>query len=305
MARKDFLPQSIRREQPASYCSRLAESRRKNGNLNGPDINTVADAFPTAEEDEDLCDMEQCLEDMHADDEMMPLQDSLAPIADDTSDSRSSSTGHAVSQPNDQLKFQVRNGVEGKEVKVCGDGWCMFRSVAVYLDQTLQKCMRSGSWPLQQQLASKETSAADNLQNQTLAKMVENEEIYQKKNEEQGYDKDFDANFGNFQERLKQMKNPSVYAGEEELMALVDVVLHPIHVHQSAHKNCYEDVCEQAAAPTHLRFTPENAATGNTPKVPAHYDLLLDTLYPKTGDFAGLKFGRKKWYLVFGPSFRY
>ena len=46
--------------------------------------------------------------------------------ADDTSDSHSSSTGHAISQPNDHLKFQVRDGVEGKEVKVYGDGQCMF-----------------------------------------------------------------------------------------------------------------------------------------------------------------------------------
>ena len=103
----------------------------------------MADAFPTAEEDEDLCDMEQCLEDMQADNEMMLLQDNLAPIADDTSDSHSSSTGHAISQPNDHLKFQVRDGVEGKEVKVYGDGQCMFRSVADYLDHILQKCIRS------------------------------------------------------------------------------------------------------------------------------------------------------------------
>ena len=86
----------------------------------------MADAFPTALEDEDLCNMEQCLEDMHADDEMILLQDSLAPIADDTSDSHSSSTGHAISQPNDQFKFQVRDGVEGKEGKVYGDEQCMF-----------------------------------------------------------------------------------------------------------------------------------------------------------------------------------
>ena len=96
----------------------------------------MADAFPTAEEDKDLCNMEQCLEDMQAGDKMMRLQDSLAPIADDTSDSHSLSTGHAISQPNDQLKFQVRNGVEGKEVNVYGDGRCMFRFVTVYLDQT-------------------------------------------------------------------------------------------------------------------------------------------------------------------------
>ena len=53
-----------------------------------------------------------------------------------------------------------------------------------------------GGWPLQQQITSKETSAADNLRNQILAKIVENEEIYQKTNEEQGHDKDIDADFG-------------------------------------------------------------------------------------------------------------
>ena len=75
--------------------------------------------------------------------------------------------------------------------------------------------------------------------------------------------------------------------------ALIYVVEHPIPVHQSARKNYYGDVYEQTAAPIHLKFTPEKAAIGNTPKVPAHYNLLLDTLHPKTGDFVGLKFGRK------------
>ena len=35
-----------------------------------------------------------------------------------------------------------------------------------------------GGWPLQQQLASKETSAADSLWNQTLVKMAENVNMY-------------------------------------------------------------------------------------------------------------------------------
>ena len=194
----------LRHEQIASYFSRLAVSERKDGNLNSPGINTVDDALPTAEEDEDLCDMKQCLEDMQVDEEMMLLQDSLAPIANDPTNGNSSSTGSTTSQPKDQLKFQVRDGVQGKEVKVYGDGRCMFRSVAVYLDQTLQKCMRSdGGWPLQQQLASKETSAADSLWNQTLVKMAENVNMYQEKNEQQGYDKDFDVDFGSFQKQLK------------------------------------------------------------------------------------------------------
>ena len=89
------------------------------------------------------------------------------------------------------------------------------------------------------------------------------------------------------------MKNPSVYAGKEELISIVDVVEHPIHVHQSYHKNCYGDDYKQVAAPVHSKYTPEKAATTTTPKVPAHYDLLLDTLYPKTGDFVALKFGIK------------
>ena len=112
----------LRREQTASYFSRLAASKRKDGDLNSPDINTVDDALPTAEEDEDLCDMEQCLEDMQVDEEMMLLQDSLAPIANDPTNGNSSSTGSTTSQPKDQLKFQVRDGVQGKEVKVYGDG---------------------------------------------------------------------------------------------------------------------------------------------------------------------------------------
>ena len=128
--------------------------------------------------------------------------------------------------------------------------------------------------------------------------MVENVNMYQEKNEQQDYDKDFDVDFGNFQKRLKQMKNPSVYAGEEELISTVDVVEHPIHVHQSYHKNCYGDDYKQAAAPIHLKYTPEKAATATTPKVPVHYDLLLNTLYPKTGDFVALKFGMKKWYMA-------
>ena len=94
------------------------------------------------------------------------------------------------------------------------------------------------------------------------------------------------------------MKNPSVYAGEEELISIVDVVEHPIHVHQSYNKNCHGDDYKQAAAPTHLKYTPEKVATATTPKIPAHFDLLLDTLYPKTGDFVALKFGMKKWYMT-------
>ena len=108
--------------------------------------------------------------------------------------------------------------------------------------------------------------------------MIENEKSYQQKNEEQGFDKHFDVDFGTFQERIKQMENPFVYAGEPELMALVDVVQHPIYVHQIIHKNCFGENCEQTASPIHFKYSPEQKTTASTPKQAAHYDLLLDVL---------------------------
>ena len=56
---------------------------------------------------------------------------------------------------------------------------------------------------------------------------------------------------------IKQMENPSEHAGEQELMALVDVVQHPIYVHQITHKNCFGETCRQTASPVHLKYSPE------------------------------------------------
>ena len=80
------------------------------------------------------------------------------------------------------------------------------------------------------------------MRRETISKMIENEKSYEQKNEEQGFDKHFDVDFGTFQERIKQMENPFVYAGEPELMALVDVVQHPIYVHQITHKIVLEKI---------------------------------------------------------------
>ena len=125
--------------------------------------------------------------------------------------------------------------------------------------------------------------------------MAENVNMYQEKNEQLSYDKDFDVEFGSFQTQLKQMKNPSVYAGEEELISIVDVAEHPIHVHQSYHKNCYGDDYKQVAAPIHLKYTPEKVATATAPKVPAHYSL------PKDWRLCCFKIWHEK--MVHGSSF--
>ena len=39
-----------------------------------------------------------------------------------------------------------------------------------------------------------------------------------------GFTDIYDADFGTMEERLKGMKNPSVYAGEPELLALVHLI---------------------------------------------------------------------------------
>ena len=54
-----------------------------------------------------------------------------------------------------------------------------------------------------------------------------------------------------------------------------------------------QKICEQTASPIHLKYSPEQKATASTPKHAAHFDLLLDVLYPKTGDFVAIKGGRK------------
>ena len=135
----------LRREHIASYFSPLAASRRKTGNLGEFEIVTT-DA-PTTKED--ICDLEQCLKEMQADKEMMLLQESLMPIVDQMTD-QDSATENRTSEPRDIL-----HGIEGEEINVYPDVNCMFRSVAVYLEQSLQ-CKRTDlGWPQLPQFATK------------------------------------------------------------------------------------------------------------------------------------------------------
>ena len=110
-----------------------------------------------------------------------------------------------------------------------------------------------------------------------------------------GFPNEFDADFGTTDDRLKEMQKVSVYAGEPELMALVHVVRHPIQVFQPAAKYCYGDVFQKEVAPIYLKYSPEEASSQGM--TPGHHDLLIDPLYPRTGGFVGIKFGRCIWYM--------
>ena len=91
----------------------------------------------------------------------------------------------------------------------------MFRSIAVYLDQSLQKCKRSDlGWPQLPQLATKETRKADKLRREIISKMIKIEKSYQQRNEEQGFDKHFDVDFGTFQEQIKWRINLYMLANQ-------------------------------------------------------------------------------------------
>ena len=56
--------------------------------------------------------------------------------------------------------------------------------------------------------------------------------FYASTSKEMGFTDIYDADFGTMEERLKEMKNPSVYAGEPELLALVDLIEQPTEVYQ-------------------------------------------------------------------------
>ena len=99
---------------------------------------------------------------MQADEKMMLLQESLMPIVDQMT-CQDSATENRTSEPRDNAhgKLEVRDGIEGEEIKVYPDGRCMFRSITVYLDQSLQKCKRSDlGWPQLSQLATKSRQVA-------------------------------------------------------------------------------------------------------------------------------------------------
>ena len=75
------------------------------------------------------------------------------------------------------------------------------------------------------------------------------------------------------------------------------MVEHPIHVFEPSAKYCYREIFQEKAAPIHLKYTAE-AISADRKRIPAHCDLLIDPLYPKTGDFVAAKFGRSTWYVA-------
>ena len=235
---------------------------------------------------------------MKADNEMSVLQESLAPIQDSAAADIDTELHTDEDNMQNPVSYEVWKGVERKVIKVFGDGRFMFCSVAAYLEQAIQKCKRSDcGWPMLQENSTKERSSVDNLRKATVQKIAEMLSMYKEKNEVMGYPKHFDSVFGNIQERLKEMKNSSIYAGESELRVLPYVVEHPIHVFQPSAKYCYGEVFQEKAAPIHLKYTAE-AISADGKRIPAHYDLLIDPLYPRTGDFVGTKFGRSTWYMA-------
>ena len=166
----------LRREQIASFFSCLTSSRRKNGQPSSHE------AINECSTEEDICEVEHCLEDMEADDEMLGLQESLATVQEgELCDDEESDSGEDADVGNSGC-YEVRKGVEGEVIKVYPDGGCMFRSIAVYLDQTIQKCKRTDlGWPMLPENATTETTSADKLRKYTVEKMAEMLDIFEEK----------------------------------------------------------------------------------------------------------------------------
>ena len=119
------------------------------------------------------------------------------------------------------------------KVNVYPDGRCLFHAVAVSMDPALIKCSRTiMGWPCNREIADKETNEADGLRMNTVRVMYENKDLYASTSKEMGFTDIYDADFGTIEERSKEMKNPSVYAGEPELLALVHLIEQPIEVYQ-------------------------------------------------------------------------
>ena len=58
-------------------------------------------------------------------------------------------------------------------------GRCLFRAVAVFMDQALTKCSHTiMEWPCNREIADKETKEADGLRMNTVRVMYENNDLY-------------------------------------------------------------------------------------------------------------------------------
>ena len=116
---------------------------------------------------------------MEADDEMLVLQESLAPVQEaELCDDEESDAGEDADVGNPGC-YEVRKGVEGEGSKVYPDGRCIFHSVAVYLHQTIQKCKRTE--PMLPDNATTETTSADKLRKSTVEKMAKMLDIFEEK----------------------------------------------------------------------------------------------------------------------------
>ena len=180
-----------------------------------------------------------------------------------------------------------------KKVNVYPDGRCLFRAVAVSMDPALIKCSRTiMGWPCNREIADKEAKEADGLRMNTVRVMYENKDLYASTSKEMGFTDIYDADFGTMEERLKEMKNPSVYADEPELLALVHLIEQPTEVYQPDDSTVmFGEAFLQSARKVNLIYAPEK--TENRKKVPAHYDLLHNELYPGISDFVALRAGKQ------------
>ena len=183
-------------------------------------------------------------------------------------------------------------------MNVYPDGRCLFGAVAVSVDPALIKCSRTVmGWPCNREIADKETKEADGLRMNTVRVMHENKDLYASTSKEMGFTDIYYADFGTMEERLKEMKNPSVYAGEPELLALVHLIEQPIEVYQPDDSTVmFGEAFLKSARKVNLIYAPEKTENGE--KVPAHYDLLHNELYPGISDFVALRAGKTTWYMA-------
>ena len=114
-------------------------------------------------------------------------------------------------------------------MNVYPDGRCLFHAVAVSMDPALIKCSCTiMGWPCNREIAGNETREADGLRINTVRVMYENKDLYASTSKKMGFTDIYDADFETMEERLRGMKNLSVYAGEPELLALVHLIEQPL-----------------------------------------------------------------------------
>ena len=93
--------------------------------------------------------------------------------------------------------------------------------------------------------------------------MYENKDLYASTSEEIGFTDIYDADFGTMEERVKEMKNLSVSAGEPELLALVHSIEQPTEVYQPDDSTVmFGEAFLKSAREVNLIYTPEKTEKG-------------------------------------------